>query len=344
MKELFSEFWKKQNSFEKKIYWIILLAGTIVTFVSIFQTLVQKLGPTSIIAPSVCFLVFLIILIISLKIGVRENLYIILCLCLYFVVMPFNYFACGGLKSGIPCFFVTSVILPTFGIKGKRKYITYILGMFALTVTMIASVFFPEWVSNIDEKSIYFDNIFSFVVCGIALFIFSNAAIQTYGEEKDRANKLKVSLEDLSSIDELTKLYNRRAFLSIFAKQELKNAFLLTIDIDNFKLINDSYSQHVGDRILFQSAEILLDSINSDKGEYAARYGGDKFVVLIYAKEEKDARERLDRMIKLIIGKEVPGFGLIKISINAGVVDCSKYDNHKEILKAADDALHSIKS
>lgn len=340
MKDLFVEFWKKQDTFEKKIYWIILFAGTLVTFVSIFQTLVQNLGPTSIVAPSCCFVVFLVILILSLYLGAKESLYLVLCLSLYFVVMPFNFFACGGLKSGIPCFFVTSVILPIFGIKGKKKYVTYVAGMIALTATMVVSVVFPDLVAELDEDSIIFDNIFSFIVCGIALFIFSNRAVQTYAEEKDRANRLEVTIDDMSTIDELTKLYNRRAFLSLLGKQKFKNAYLLTFDMDNFKKINDNYSQYVGDRILMQSAEIILDDINSEKGEYASRYGGDKFLILVMAKDEKEARERADKTANKIQRMEVPGFGVLKVSANTGVIDCEKYENAKEVLKAADDLLH----
>lgn len=340
MKNKLKGFWEKQNSFENKIYWLILIAGNIVTFFSILQTVIQNMGIVSVIAPACCFVIFFAITIISIKVGVSEVLYLLLCMAMYFIVMPFNFFACGGMKSGIPCFFVTSVILPVFGLKGRKKYITFATGMLALILTMAISTVFPDMVAEITYRNMIIDNIFSFCVCGIALFLFSDKAVRTYTDERGRANKLQDDIGEMSTTDELTKLLNRRAFLNSFGSKRYKDAYILTFDIENIKGINDKYSQHVGDRILMQTAEILQDEITKKKGEIAARYGGDEFVAVIFALNEKEAKDRSNRITDRIKRMEVPGFGTLQVYPNASVVECDRYETAKEMIKAVDDALH----
>jgi diguanylate cyclase (GGDEF)-like protein len=90
---------------------------------------------------------------------------------------------------------------------------------------------------------------------------------------------------ELSLLDELTSLYNRRGF-DFLAEQQLKKAdrtkngmLLLYADVDNVKWINDKFGHQEGDRVLIDSAGILRKHIR--KSDILARIGGDEFVALI---------------------------------------------------------------
>jgi diguanylate cyclase (GGDEF)-like protein/PAS domain S-box-containing protein len=91
------------------------------------------------------------------------------------------------------------------------------------------------------------------------------------------------ALRSLTIIDDLTKLYNRRGFLTL-AERHLKLAvrrktgvFLLFADLDGLKTINDTFGHLEGDRALIDAADILRTSFRS--ADIIARLGGDEFTV-----------------------------------------------------------------
>src|SRR5262249_23002037 len=97
-------------------------------------------------------------------------------------------------------------------------------------------------------------------------------------------HQMQAAIRALSLTDDLTGLYNRRGFTTL-AEQQMKLArrtqrglYLLFLDLDRFKQINDTFGHLEGDRALVQAAEVLRRTFrNSD---IVARLGGDEFVVL----------------------------------------------------------------
>lgn len=96
--------------------------------------------------------------------------------------------------------------------------------------------------------------------------------------------RLEERLQNLAITDDLTGLYNRRGF-KLMAEQELKHALrlnaetiLLSIDVDNFKNINDTFGHDEGDKVLKLVASTLILTFRST--DIISRWGGDEFVVL----------------------------------------------------------------
>ncbi|MET0264061.1 MAG: GGDEF domain-containing protein, partial [Duganella sp.] len=109
------------------------------------------------------------------------------------------------------------------------------------------------------------------------------------------------ALERLATIDGLTGVLNRRAWL-LQADTELANSIrhgsplaVLMIDIDHFKQINDSRGHEAGDRALQFFAGVLNSACRS--GDTVCRYGGEEFCVLLRADEE--AVRAFDRRIRI---------------------------------------------
>jgi len=119
-----------------------------------------------------------------------------------------------------------------------------------------------------------------------------------YAIERQR---LLTELRNLSIIDELTGLYNRRGFLAL-AQQQLKMAerkkiamVLIYADMDNMKRINDVYGHQEGDNALVEVATVFRKTFR--ESDIVARIGGDEFVVLAIEVHEENAdvlTERLD--------------------------------------------------
>lgn len=137
------------------------------------------------------------------------------------------------------------------------------------------------------HKSILFNDDGVLVgLLGVMLDITENHNMQIELKEK---NKL---LESMVAIDHLTQVYNRRKFdeVSEYVWENNKRANtqvgMLMIDIDNFKLFNDTYGHQTGDEALIKVAQALLSSIRR-KVDFVARYGGEEFIILIDKTDKK---------------------------------------------------------
>lgn len=106
--------------------------------------------------------------------------------------------------------------------------------------------------------------------------------LKLYAEEMERHG---IRAVEKSMQDHLTGLYNRRIFdKKIPDLVEISNAnsseiFVFIIDLDNFKIVNDSFGHAEGDRVLCEFANLLKNNIRSS--DYAIRYGGDEFVLVL---------------------------------------------------------------
>jgi diguanylate cyclase (GGDEF)-like protein len=165
-------------------------------------------------------------------------------------------------------------------------------------------------------------------------------------------------LAHLSIIDVLTKVKNRRGF-DIDLLREVGRACrsgdclsCLFIDIDFFKMINDSYGHCVGDMALQQ----VVDRIQSQlrRSDLLARYGGEEFAVLLPSCDMADALEIAER-IRLTVTEtmiDVPDTIPFRISVSVGVAACHVNESQDSgyqrmgqwLVHSADNALYQAKS
>lgn len=119
------------------------------------------------------------------------------------------------------------------------------------------------------------------------------------------AEELRQRYETLSSIDDLTQLHNRRFFFpesraALARALRHQQAFsLLLLDIDHFKVINDSYGHATGDVVLRRVAELLREQLR--EGDILARFGGEEFILALPATGADGAMvlgERIREVIK----------------------------------------------
>ncbi len=168
-------------------------------------------------------------------------------------------------------------------------------------------------------------------------------------EELEIANKM---LKELSEIDSLTKIANRRSYKNRLAyeiasaKRNENSLAQLMIDIDYFKAYNDRYGHDSGDMTLSRVAEAIDNSLPR-RTDFSARFGGEEFVVLLPDTQEKNAyniAERIRLNIKALginhEGSEVTGI----VTLSIGIASLSgKSLNKNDLLKNADAALYQAK-
>jgi two-component system cell cycle response regulator len=117
-----------------------------------------------------------------------------------------------------------------------------------------------------------------------------------YSVEVERQQRL--ALEALADTDPLTGLYNRRYMNRQLAQLVLEPVALALVDIDHFKQINDRFGHEAGDRVLSRLAATLqahAEAVGHDAA-FAARIGGEEFVVALPGIDAETARERCERV------------------------------------------------
>ena len=150
-----------------------------------------------------------------------------------------------------------------------------------------------------------------------------------------------------ANYDELTGVYNRRAFNKRANKiyYSNKSMFLMLMDADDFKIINDKYGHLEGDKALIQIAHILNRAINNNHKNYSlARYGGDEFVIVGNIRNKDEVAQLINQIEEeeKKYNKETNNKYNIKISIGYALQN----DNHtsvEDLIKEADALMYAEK-
>lgn len=154
----------------------------------------------------------------------------------------------------------------------------------------------------------------------------------------------------LSLTDGLTGVWNRR-FLQMQSRQVVATAArfgrpfsILMLDLDNFKVVNDTYGHQRGDDILVEFAR-RVDSVLREVDTFV-RYGGEEFVALLSETDVEGARATGEK-VREAVGSEpfdTPGEEPIRLTVSVGVASFPLHaERFDELLEAADQALYRAK-
>lgn len=162
--------------------------------------------------------------------------------------------------------------------------------------------------------------------------------------------RLNRIIKEQSIRDSLTGVYNRRYLDETFprelarAKRDLSELSIVLLDLDHFKVINDTYGHSIGDQVLKNIATCLIDSIRQN--DFVARFGGEEFIIVMPGMPAQQALERMEacreeiaKMVTLSKNKK------ISITVSGGISSCITYhETQEELIKMADDALYVSKA
>jgi two-component system cell cycle response regulator len=166
---------------------------------------------------------------------------------------------------------------------------------------------------------------------------------------KDR-NRILSKLENLAITDGLTKLYNLRHFYNqLEIEIDRSNRYghplaLLLLDIDNFKMYNDTYGHLEGDKVLVRLGQIIKSCLRTMDCAY--RYGGEEFTIILpetTGKEAKNVAHRIKTSVE--IESFFPESGdIANITISIGVTEYSRKEPLTTVIKRADRAMYNSKA
>lgn len=171
--------------------------------------------------------------------------------------------------------------------------------------------------------------VFAFVVAYLLVFI-------------KYAFHLEKKITNESRTDELTQISNRYGLYDYFELEDDKsNLYLALFDIDNFKVINDTYGHITGDYILKEVAKITEATL---KDSFVCRYGGEEFVVVLKEDSKDSCFDKLETLRKNV-EKETFEFNKVKINltITIGVVKYKDNISLEKWVELSDTKMYSGK-
>jgi diguanylate cyclase (GGDEF)-like protein len=221
---------------------------------------------------------------------------------------------------------------------------------------------------NLELKPFFYQTTWFYLLCiGVgffALFVVWKISVYQFEARERRLAKLvdekteelkiaNLELQHLVNSDGLTAIGNRRRFEEFLA-EEWKRArrsnteiSMILIDIDHFKLFNDTYGHLEGDESLKKVAEALKNTVNRPT-DLVARFGGEEFAIIMGGTDAEGAliiaKEAFENVNNLQIPhKESETCGHLTISIGVATIFAKNDLTEAELIKAADDALYQAK-
>lgn len=165
---------------------------------------------------------------------------------------------------------------------------------------------------------------------------------------EERTAELKLANETISRLaatDELTGLSNRRSFkdmLAAFMSAARRHSYplsMIMVDIDHFKVVNDTFGHSEGDLVLKAFADLMREIIREE--DVAARWGGEEFIIVL-PHTPGEAAEALAERIRSSFNRN-PFGAAPSLSASFGVVQLHDEEDADSIIRRADDALYRAK-
>ena len=235
----------------------------------------------------ICLLMIVIIGIVGWTTKKVQIPAVLIILLLVWFEFPYLYYCYGDASIvylvlgvvGLAIFFPRNVVIVSFTVT-----------LLEYLVIMMSSFERPSVWRNMDEVGKIGTTLGSFVIVGVSVFAMIFELLRRYEEQRKQLLSLSENLNFAANHDPLTRLYNRRYLVNQvnewICKPE-KSFWIVLMDVDDFKAVNDTYGHGYGDDVLREAGRLMLEEMQG-KG-IAARFGGEEFMLVF----EQDDREQV---------------------------------------------------
>ena len=223
--------------------------------------------------------------------------------------------------------------------------------LFVVWLSYDYAVYQDRWIIHIFQPAYRYEIHAFHILIFLIPFIYTLLGYLVDEREKllTKVKESEKKYRELSLLDELTSLYNRRGF-DFLAEQQLKKAdrtknrmLLLYADVDNVKWINDKFGHQEGDKVLIDIAGFLNKHIR--KSDILARIGGDEFVALMDKTTDDLPQIITKRLRESILNFNIAGTRSYKLFLSIGFAhyDPTSPCSLQELLNQADENMYEQK-
>lgn len=164
-----------------------------------------------------------------------------------------------------------------------------------------------------------------------------------------REAETRAELDRLVTTDELTGLANRRELFAALdrmiaqSRRSGRPLSLAVLDIDRFKLVNDTFGHPSGDEVIRRVAEMALLLMREQ--DLVGRLGGEEFVIVFPDCSDQDALAACERLRQGIAALPIllPGGQSLSVTVSTGVTSLDEHDDRTRLIGRADEALYRAK-
>ena len=233
----------------------------------------------------------------------------------------------------------------------RNKHIEYALGLsaFVIVVYFAISLISPNTPVYYDMSAYagtragirYFNIVIAFILQLAFALLFAQES--KYMEQLLENENIKLGIE--ASYDPLTRLLNRRSMTRFMTDEIEKNRFrgtkccLVLLDIDDFKIINDSYGHDIGDKVFVTLAELITQEVRSE--DYSCRWGGEEFLLFIHGDKQETyfVADRIRRKLEEIVLKNKYDKAF-SVTATFGIAELKEYEPLRTAIDEADEKMY----
>lgn len=344
MRDFWTRHYGPEVDLRYRMFCLCALLGTMTSFLGFVVCLVLN-GPAHpiVLATGGAFLGMLGLTAYGYRSRRIDTVTIIMSIALNFVVFPVAFFVSGGLYSVAPLFFVMGIFIALPLLRGRKRLVLFTLEMVYYAGVILLCAAKPE-LSFFRPVEIHATMLlFSFLI--VVFYIFSSTIMVTrqYEKERQKALRLNELLAEQAIRDPLTGLYNRRYLTDTLDARIAAgddDFAVVILDLDDFKVINDTYGHLFGDDVLIKLTEIMSDAV----GElgFVCRFGGEEFLLCfcgVGAELPRRTVEEIRRIFAAWFGSKTRG----RATFSAGLALYRKGEPLTAFFSRADASLYEAK-
>lgn len=321
---------------EYRIYMIFFIESLLISILSAATNTLLGKGLLGVILQwsyNVICLAFLLI-----KPRIRMKLLKPQLLFMAFIYIPFLFFQTAGYEGTALLFAQLAIFLLVIVFTGKQRIIILILNTIEYLGCILLQYNYPQLVvPHGTVKARVIDLVVAVILSFTGLAIITAFIRSLF-------NKTNIELTELSNKDALTGAFNRR-YLEEFLRYRLteehraSDTYVIMLDLDFFKSINDTYGHSVGDKVLQDFVNCIQDGLRGR--DVLARYGGEEFMVIIQNVAEEQMLMITERLRKAVEDYSFPKD--IKITTSMGLTKAIEGDAIDTVFKRVDKLLYTAK-
>lgn len=340
------------NGLQNRIFKVILLLGVILSGFSIIGNFLFGF-PVEV---NIKWIFLIIISFVGIWLNIlkfeSDHFRFFYFLGLILVLIPYGWIDSGGSNNNTIAYVFLVMMSVTFLFQKRKRNILVLLLIFTFVSLFCLEHFYPDFVKVHNTDSQFLDRLIQIPLTIFAGFLMLKQFANAYIEEKERlnqySNELKTANEKLdwmANRDGLTSLYNRRAFdvrLNEIVENELpfvKDIWIILLDVDFFKSINDTYGHNKGDQVICALAAHTTQIMPEDS--FISRWGGDEFSIIFSGKLEElegNMNSFYQTLHRIDIDTQM------SITLSVGITQLDKNDTVSSVLKRVDVALYQSKN
>ncbi len=320
----------------KVILLLIILTSTIAAGINI----IANRSVTAVILPLTLTLVLFVLYVYRKKWIGGHFVRLTIIILINFVYLPLDWYHSLGMTGPMPYYAFLTIILTLFFLNNKWEILIPVISSILIIVLYKVELNNPELIMNDLSRGALLNILMANFILVISMILIIISVVINHFRRGQR------QLYQMSMTDYLTGVYNRRYLIESLesiinkSKRDEQPFQILFMDVDKFKLFNDTYGHVKGDQVLITLGRVLKKAVRSY--DVCGRYGGDEFVVVL-PNTSYDKAEEVVRRIKKDFHEELETLSFADVTISIGI-SSGQNKTVRDIIDEADQKMYKNKS